>query len=155
MLLMAAPSTASSPKTHILVSRAIIRNPQKYMAHIQTARSAFSQASKARRKEKADQAAAEKARKAIGFEQQLAQAAFMGSRLSDSRSGFSGSPSSTMAGLSDLRDLPQLAAKGEDGLKAALGVALESLKQMHMCVSVSSPASGLLINVVLQDIRTT
>lgn len=92
-----------------------------------------------RRKEKADAAAQERARRAAGFEQQLANAAFFGARFEDGSSGGRGSSSPGSAGfasglgpLEKLQDLPQLAAGGEDGLKQALSVALESLKQMHV-----------------------
>ncbi|KAG8919179.1 hypothetical protein FRC01_001436 [Tulasnella sp. 417] len=141
MVLLAAPSTSPSPKTHILISRAIQRNPGKYMPHAQTARQAFGEIAKLRRKEKADAAAAERARRAAGFEQQLAQIPFLGPRW-DSASADSGgrgssSPGSagfgpTLGGLEKLQDLPNLAAGGEDGLKQALSVALDSLKQMHI-----------------------
>lgn len=141
MVLLAAPSTSPSPKTHILISRAIQRNPGKFMPHAQTARQSFAEIAKLRRKEKADAAAAERARRAAGFEQQLAQIPFLGPRWdagsADSGGRGSSSPGSagfgqTMGGLEKLQDLPNLAAGGEDGLKQALSVALDSLKQMHM-----------------------
>ncbi|KAG9049659.1 hypothetical protein FS837_009630 [Tulasnella sp. UAMH 9824] len=141
MVLLAAPSTSPSPKTHILISRAIQRNPGKYMPYAQTARGSFAEIAKLRRKEKADAAAAERARRAAGFEQQLAQIPFLGPRWdagsADSGGRGSSSPGSagfgqTLGGLDKLQDLPNLAAGGEDGLKQALSVALDSLKQMHM-----------------------
>ncbi|KAG8942625.1 hypothetical protein FRC03_002998 [Tulasnella sp. 419] len=138
MLLLAAPSTSNSPKTHIVVSRAIQRDPGKYMPHAQTARVAFSQISKSRRQEKAEQAAAEKARRAASFEQQLVQAATIGDSLGGSAgtgSPGSGGFSKILGGLNELQNLPQLASSGEEGMQQALQVALESLKQMHMCVS--------------------
>lgn len=138
MILLAAPSTASSPQTHVLVSRSIQRNPGRYMAHAQTARRSFLEITKLRRKEKAEAAAAERARRAAGFEQQLASIASLGGpRLEELSIGDRGSSPGSMPGmgaLEKLQELPTLAAGGEDGLKQALSVALESLKQMHMWV---------------------
>ncbi|KAG8904034.1 hypothetical protein FRB99_002376 [Tulasnella sp. 403] len=141
MILLAAPSTSNPPKTHILISRAILRNPGKFMPHAQTARRSFSAIAKLRRREKDEAAAAERARRSAGFEQQLAHMAFLGSRFEDGSAGSGGrgssSPGSTvlatsLGALEKLQELPQLAAGGEDGLKQALSVALESLKQMHV-----------------------
>lgn len=141
MVLLAAPSTSPSPKTHVLISRAMVRNPGKYMPYAQTARQSFAEIAKMRRKEKADAAAAERARRAAGFEQQLAQIPFLGPRWdagsADSGGRGSSSPGSAgfgppLGGLEKLQDLPNLAAGGEDGLKQALSVALDSLKQMHI-----------------------
>lgn len=119
----------------------MVRNPGKYMPYAQTARQSFAEIAKMRRKEKADAAAAERARRAAGFEQQLAQIPFLGPRWdagsADSGGRGSSSPGSAgfgppLGGLEKLQDLPNLAAGGEDGLKQALSVALDSLKQMHM-----------------------
>lgn len=146
MLLLASPSTSSTPKSHILISRAIQRNPGKYMPHAQVARTSFSQITQLRRKEKAEAAEAERARRAMGFEAQLASAAFLGARFDHTGSSGSagrgtGSASPGSAGFGPatleelgerLKELPTLAEGGEDGLKQALGVAIDSMKQMHM-----------------------
>ncbi|KIO25992.1 hypothetical protein M407DRAFT_205285 [Tulasnella calospora MUT 4182] len=142
MILLAAPSTLPEPKTHVLTSRIIQRDSSKYMAHARTATQSFGEIVRLRKKEKADAAAAERARRAAGFEQQLAQIPFLGPRWDsgsapDSGGRGSSSPGSagfgpTLGGLEKLQDLPNLAAGGEDGLKQALSVALDSLKQMHL-----------------------
>lgn len=146
MILLAGPSTTSQPKTHILVSRAMLRNPAKFMPHAQVARQSFTQISTLRRKEKADAAEAERARRAMGFEAQLASAAYLGARFDYEGSGDSagrgtGSSSPGSAGFGPttlgalgerLKELPTLVEGGEEGLKQALSVAIDGMKQMHL-----------------------
>lgn len=125
MMLLASPPLTPHASTHVLLSRSIQRNPA-YTSHAHAARTSFTTLSKARRREKAKEAQARRleAERRKGMEESLGFTALMGRRLQE------------------LGAVSADGVKGEEGLKAALGVALGSMKEMHRSVFfplVSSP----------------
>jgi hypothetical protein len=113
MILLASPPLTPHAATHVLLSRSIQRN-QAYLTQAHDARTAFAQISRSRRREKQKEAQAKKLEmeRKKGMEENMGFTALMGRKLQELAQSADG-------------------VKGEEGLKAALGVALGSMQEMH------------------------
>jgi len=114
MLLLASQPVSPHFETHVVMSRSIHRNPEFHL-HALAARKPFSQISTARRREKVAEAQARRldAQRRMALQQQMSQATSIGGRLEA------------------LTALDENNLQGEEGLRSALGAALDSLREMH------------------------